>query len=93
MKILGHTPEGDLIIQVSKKEYEDLQAGKLPDLEDRFKQFEYTEAGKFLAKIHNLRGKWVLQLQYTYGEFDGTMKSLWAIANDEIHVPHMGEKS
>lgn len=95
MKILGNTPEGDLIIQVSKDEWNQLQS-RIKSLNkseeelitERWNEWPETEAGKLTKKF---KRHTYLQAWYAKGGIDGSIKTLWRIANDEIKAPHFDE--
>lgn len=85
MKILGNTPEGDLIIQVTQEEWRLLQEGVKPESNSyksglkALKEWERTETHLFLSKLRERPFKLAdtyLSYSFRKGEFDGTLKEL-----------------
>lgn len=97
MKILGNTPEGDLIIQVSQvqwdilveiESYQDVIRPKNnePTMEEEWQE---TEAGKFLAPIKAEYGRLALEIAFRRNEIDGSIQSLWDLAEGRIKLHYI----
>lgn len=88
MKILGHTPEGDLIIQVSQAEWEGLQDGVKPKEKTWLELWDETEAGKLLGKGF---GRYlIIKRAFKNNQIDGSLQSLRDIASGKIIIDNVG---
>jgi hypothetical protein len=95
VKILGNTPDGDLIIQVSQAEWDGLQDGVKPrddaeDFEQKKEEWPSTDAGKLLGRYFTKR----IALFYAFcrGEIDGTTQSLRDVADGKIRIAKVDSK-
>lgn len=98
MKVLGKTPEGDLLIQVSQAEWDGLQDGIRPkdnnDAEEDERYFygwPESEAGKLLSKARNLHGANSVRHAFAKGKIDGSIQSLRDIATGKIPIRNIAE--
>lgn len=98
MKIIGNTPEGDLIVRISQIEWDvlvewnRLQDGGIrpknnqPATEEMWLE---TEAGKFLAPVKSQYGREALIIAFRRNEIDGSIQSLWDIAEGRINLSYI----
>lgn len=97
MKIIGNTPEGDLIIQVSQVQWDRLveieshqdsirPKNNQPSMEEMWQE---TEAGKFLAPIKAEYGRLALEIAFRRNEIDGSIQSLWDLAEGRIKLHYI----
>ena len=93
MKIIGNTPEGDLIIQVSQAEWDGLQDGVRPkeDWMARAELWYKTEASKFLATVKGAYGQNAIKQAFRKNEIDGSFQSLRDIADGKVKVHYVGD--
>lgn len=88
MKILGNTPDGDLIIEVSQAEWDGLRKGIKPE-EDKWQRWQQSEIYQLLP---NAAGYGGLKLQFALwdGRIDGSIQSLRDVVNGKIRVRGIG---
>lgn len=98
MKILGNTPEGDLIIQVSQvqwdrlveiESHQDVIRPKNNQTTTMEEEWQETEAGKFLAPIKAEYGRLALEIAFRRNEIDGSIQSLWDLAEGRIKLHYI----
>jgi len=89
-----------VITEQIKDEMESLLMGIMPireitsDLDThKWRNFDSTEAGKVLQALKGLRGRNVIRGRYARGQMQGTLDELRAIANGEIEINGVGERT
>jgi len=92
MKILGNTPEGDLIVQVSQAEWNGLGDGVRPkdDLKARLYLWPKTEAAKFLAdkRFHSITK---IIRAFQFNQIDGSLQSLRDLADGDPKLGYVSK--
>jgi hypothetical protein len=92
MKVLGNTPEGDLIIQVSQAEWDGLRDGKKPqeDWQVKDEQWQKTEAAQLLTRTNGLTlGGLTFTRAFHAGKIDGSIQSLRDVINGKIRISNL----
>ena len=92
MKILGNTPEGDLIIQVSQAEWDGLQDGVRPNDDWKIvrERWRASRAYEILNKDGHSRIHRVISNAVGHGDIDGSIQSLRDIVDGKIEVRNCG---
>lgn len=87
MKIIGKTPEGDLIIQVSQAEWNGLQDGVRPK-KGEWETWRQSEIYKLVPR-HGY-GSNHLGWAFRHGGIDGSIQSLQDVTDGKIRVVGIG---
>ncbi len=89
-----------VIAEQIKDEMESLLMGIMPIREitsdvdtHKWRNFDSTEAGKVLKALKGLRGRNVIRGHYARGQMQGTLDELRTIANGEIEIDEVGERT
>lgn len=93
MKKIGSLDNGDLLIQVTPAEWEELKQGAKPEItnDNWFRTWHKSEASKFF-RIHR-KGESIFLDKFRAGSFDGSLNDLERIVNDKrIVLYNIGTK-
>jgi len=90
VRILGHTPDDDLIIQVSHSEWELLKNGERPPISGWYD----TEISEFLKrqKLPGISWRMIVSSLIKDGKIDGSIESFKSFLENNHKIPHSSKK-